>query len=292
MPTSLLDRDEYIEQAYFFRVYRERIEDNTPAQEVLTGLREEVLTTTRLPMAIEFLLGELNLKGKMADGMARLAHYFAPFQTFVIQRAELDESRFDMRIALKILEHEAEYRAGGDTTPQALFVYQFECLARNRLGYDQGMLAMSEDPLYEPSWREWILKIRRQLGSVDFADLIYLRSQHRVDEVRRRTGNPDYQPSYPVLFGVQEGRIAKANRGKDPLYMFAALQRHLGYPRVPRPKPPRTKPLFEPQIEMRFQRLEAKLAMVESDLKDSVDLSQFYVKPPVSFEDAGDGATR
>ena len=164
MPTPLLDRDEYIEQAYFFRVYRERIEDNTPAQEVLSGLREEVLTTTRLPMAIEFLLGELNLKGKMGDGMARLSHYFAPFQTFVVQRAELDESRFDMRIALKILEHEAEYRAGSNTTPQALFVYQFECLARNRLGYDQGMLAMSDDPLYDPSWREWILKIRRQLG--------------------------------------------------------------------------------------------------------------------------------
>jgi hypothetical protein len=288
MPTPLLDRDEYIEQAYFFRVYRERIEDNAPAQEVLSGLREEVLTTTRLPMAIEFLLGELNLKGKMAEGMARLSHYFAPFQTFVIQRAEQDESRFDMRIALGVLEQEAQYRASDAPTPQALFVYQFECLAHNRLGYEPGMLAMADDPLYDAAWREWILKIRRQLGTVDFADLIYLRSQQRVDEVRRRTRNAEYQPSYPVLFGIQEGRIAKANRGKDPLYMFAALQRHLGYPRVPRPKPPRTRPLFEPHIEMRFQRLEAKLSVVEADLKGNVDLSQFYVNPP-SFDDAGDG---
>ena len=38
-----------------------------------------------------------------------------------------------------------------------------------------------------------------------------------------------------MLFGEKEGRIAMANRRKDPLYLFSALQRHLGYPSVPRP---------------------------------------------------------
>ncbi|MFO1091721.1 MAG: hypothetical protein U0992_00190 [Planctomycetaceae bacterium] len=281
MPAALLDRDEYIEQAYFFRICRERTEENSPAQEVLLGLKDEVLATTRLPLAIDFLLGELSHAGKMGPGMARLAHYFTSFQSFVIQRAEDEESRFDMRVALQVLEHEAEYRASDAPTPQGLFVYQFECVARNRLGYDAGMQAIAEDPIYSADWRTWILKIRREIGTVDFADLIYLRSQHRVDSVRKRTHNPEYQPSYPILFGSQEGKIAKANRGKDPLYMFAALQRQLGYPRVPRPRPPRTRPLFEPHVEMRFQRLENRLTMLEAEGKGSgVDLSQFYTKPP------------
>ena len=43
MLASPLDRDEYVEQAYFFRVYRERIEENVPAQEVLANIREELL---------------------------------------------------------------------------------------------------------------------------------------------------------------------------------------------------------------------------------------------------------
>lgn len=282
MPPTRLERDEYVEQAYFFRVYRERIEENVPAQEVLASIREELLATTKLPLAVDFLAGELNLRGTIGEGMAHLPHYFTPFQAFVMQRAESSESRFDVRIALRILEHEAEYHAEQDATPQALFVYQFESIARNRLGYDQGLLAVSEDPIYEADWREWILRIRRQLGSVDFADLVYLRSQHRVDEVRRRTNRPDYQPSYPILFGVQEGRIARANRGKDPLYMFAALQRHLGYPKVPRPRPPRVEPLFEPHVELRFQRLEAKIAMLEAEQQEGLDLSQFYVKPSES----------
>lgn len=284
MPAALLDRDEYIEQAYFFRICRERTAENAPAQEVLLGLKDEVLATTRLPIAIDFLLGELNHTGKMGPGMTRLSHYFTAFQAFVVERAEHEESRFDMRIALQVLEQEAEYRAGETPTPQGLFVYQFECVSRNRLGYDAGMTAIAEDPLYSPDWKAWILKIRRELGTVDFADLIYLRSQHRVDAVRLRTRNPDYQPSYPVLFGAREGKIAKANRGKDPLYMFAALQRQLGYPRVPRPKPPRTGPLFDPQVDLRFQRVENRLAILEAEGRATgVDLSQFYVKPPDEF---------
>jgi hypothetical protein len=115
-----------------------------------------------------------------------------------------------------------------------------------------------------------------QLGAVDFAELIYLRSQHRVDEIRKKTKKPDYEPTVPVLFGISEGRIAKANRRKDPIYMFAALQRQLGYPIVPRPRPPRTTPVFDAPVEARFQRLEARLALLEQETKGSVDLTKFY----------------
>lgn len=285
MPQKQLDREEYIEQAYFFRVYRERLEQNTPAQEILGLIREEILSTTRLPMAIDFLAAELALHGRISDGMKRLGHYFTPFQTFVISKAEDEQSRMDMRIALQVLEREAEYRAE-DPNPAALFVYQFECLARNRLGYDYGLRAVAADPLYDDAWRNWIERIRMQLGTVDFADLLYLRSEFHVEEIRRRNRDPDYQPSYPVLFGLQEGRIAWANLGKDPLYMFAALQRQLGYPAVPRSKPASQRPLFEPAVEMRFQRLEARLAMLESEAKGEFDISKFYKHP--GDESAGD----
>ena len=277
-----LDREEYVEQAYFFRVYRERLEENVSAQEVLTGIGEEILATTKLPMAIDFLRAELLQSGRVSEGMSRLSHYFTPFQAFVMSKAEQEESRFDARIALRVLEQEAEYRAG-EAKLQGLFVYQFECLARNRLGYDLGLKAMAGDPVFNDDWRTWILRLPGLLGTTDFATLLYRRSQHRVDEHRRRTRNPDYHASYPVLFDVQEGRIAKANIGKDPLYMFAALQRQLGYPRVPRPAPPRTTPLFEPAIEMRFQRLESRVQLLEAEQKGGLDLTQFMKEPP-NFE--------
>ena len=103
MISPLLDREEYIEQAYFFRVYRERLEDSLPSQEILSSIVEEVLATTKLPMALDFLKGEILLTGKMSDGMARLTHYFTPFQTFVMSKAEEDKSRFDQRIALYLM---------------------------------------------------------------------------------------------------------------------------------------------------------------------------------------------
>lgn len=274
----MLDHEEYIEQAYLFRVYRERLEENVPAQEVLDGIGEEVLATTRLPMAIDFLRSELVQRGRISDGMARLAHYFAPFQAFVMARAEDEDSRFDIRVALEVLEKQAEYLAD-EPTPQGLFIYQFESVARNRLGYGDSLKAIAADPMYDDDWRLWISRLPGLLGTHDFAELLYRRSEHRVAEHRRRTQTPDYQPSYAVLFGIQEGRIAKANIGRDPLYMFAALQRQLGYPKVPRPEPIKVKTQLDEAIELRFQQLEAKIQVLEGELKGTFDLSEYYKKP-------------
>ena len=103
-----LDREESIEQAYFFRMYRERLDENMPSQEILQNVREEVLATTKLPLALDFLHGEILLTGKISDGMSRLAHYFRPFQTYVMSRAEDDKSRFDQKTALQVLQRESE----------------------------------------------------------------------------------------------------------------------------------------------------------------------------------------
>ena len=111
-------------------------------------------------------------------------------------------------------------------------MFQFEAIARNRLGYNKGLAGMAADPIYTEDWKDYILTLRTRLGDVDFADLIFVRSEQFVRERLRL--NPDFVPKFPVLFGEKEGKIARANRGRDPMYLFAALQRQLGYPEVPR----------------------------------------------------------
>ena len=277
MPAELLDREEYVEQVYFFRAYRDRLADAVPSQEILAQVREELLSTTRLPVALEVIEGELLLRGQLVDGMLHLGHYFTPFQIFVIGQSEDEKAKFDQSTALHVLEKEAEYRAG-EPTPQGLFIYHFEAISRNHLGYDRGLEAVAADPIYSEDFREWILKIRTELGTIDFADMIYFRSEQMVADQRRRRGVDDWQAEYPILFGLKEGRIAMANRGKDPLYMFAALQRQLHYPQVPRTRRAQDVEL-EPVLERRLQTIEKRLQLAESELKGGVDLSKFYAKP-------------
>ncbi len=272
----VLDREEFIEQAYFFNALRERILDGLPTQEVLSRVGEEILSTTKLPLAISFLAGDIKLEGLMGPGMARLSHYFTPFQAFVVAQAEGDFTRFPMEQALLVLEREAKFKAD-NPSPAGLFVYQFEAISRNRLGYMRGLGAMAGDPSYDEQWREYIAQLLLRLGDVDFADLIYVRSAFFVSE--RRKNNPDYQPKFPTLFGEKEGKIARANRGRDPLYLFSALQRQLGYPEVPRPRRAEEAETRIALLEQRVTQLENRLKATENSLNNDIDLSQFTVKP-------------
>ena len=97
-----LDREEYIEQAYFFQTLRERMQQNMSTQDLL-GHPAGDPGHHMLPYAIDFMAGELRLTGGFATAMARLPHYFTPFQTYVVAEAEKAEGRFDFRIALEIL---------------------------------------------------------------------------------------------------------------------------------------------------------------------------------------------
>ncbi len=273
----MLDREEYVEQAYFFRVLNERMRQHMATQDLLVSLRDEVLSTTKLPMALDFMAAELKLAGGFASAMERLPHYFTPFQTFVIAEAESEKGRFDFRVALEILERDARYRSE-NATPQGVFLFQFESLCRNRLGYDRGLEAMSRDPMFDDNWREWILTVRRQVGLVDFADLIYVRSQHYVNQRQRRQLDLE-GPEKPVLFGEKEGKIAFANRQKDPLWLFAALERHLNYPTVPRPQRADESKELLPGLLRRMDRAENRLKLLEEEQKGGIDLSRFY-RPP------------
>src|ERR1700730_3483147 len=128
---TVLEREEYIEQAYFFRVLRERVAMNLAAQDILEHIHEEILSTTRLPYAIQFLATELKHSGLLSSGFARLPHYFTSFQAFVMSRTEEEALHFSIETGLLILEREASYRSA-EPTPEGLFVYQFEVLSRNK----------------------------------------------------------------------------------------------------------------------------------------------------------------
>ena len=279
---SLLGREEYIEQAYLFRGLNNRHEESDPVQVVMRHLRDEILSTTKLPMAIDYLLAELTHLGSMATAMKKLSHYFAPFQTFLVAAAEDDTGRFDMRRALLILEYEAKFRAE-NTDPISMFFFQFETICQNHLDYDFGLGAMAQDDIYDKTWQNWIMSIRHRVGMVGLADLIYVHSQHYVDrrQLVEEFDEEDEISEIPdvVLFGEKEGRIALANRGKEPMYLFAALQRQLNYPAVPRPT--RKDPLDDivPKLVRQVERLETRMKLMEDEQREKgIDLSQFYGK--------------
>ncbi|MGD0516508.1 MAG: hypothetical protein ABSA26_03150 [Thermoguttaceae bacterium] len=266
----LLDREEYVEQAYFFQTLRERMQQSMSTQDLLIAARQEILATTQLPYAIDFMADELKLTGGFATAMARLPHYFTTFQTFVIAEAEKAEGRFDFRIALEILQREAEFRAQNPSC-QGIFLFQFETLCRNRLGYDRGLEALAGDGIYNDDWRDWIITVRRQVGLVDFCDMIYVRSEL----YRKNRGTAEK----PILFGEKEGKIALANRRKDPLYLFSALQRHLGYPGVPRSKPEDTHRYVLPVLQRAVERMEMRIKLLEEEFRGGINLARFYVPP-------------
>jgi hypothetical protein len=73
------------------------------------------------------------------------------------------------------------------------------------------------------------------VGLVDFADCS-MRSEHRFGG---RWLRPRATRTPVTLCCLAKAKAAsRANRGKDPLLLFNALHRHLGYPEVPRPVKP------------------------------------------------------
>ncbi|MFK7766446.1 MAG: hypothetical protein AB8B55_04445 [Mariniblastus sp.] len=279
-----LDREEYIEQAYLFSGLNNRLDAADPVQIVMKHLRDEILSTTKLPMAIDYLLAELTHVGTMGTAMQKLPHYFEPFQTFLVATAEDETGRFDMRQALVILEYEAKFRSE-TSDPASMFFFQFETICQNHLDYDFGLKAIASDGVFDKDWSTWINSIRHLVGMVDIADLVYVASQHYVNRLNAQietdgveTGLPEEMPD-KILFGEKEGRIALANRTKEPMYLFSALQRQLGYPSVPRPK--KADPMDDalPKLIKKFERLEMRMKLLEDEQREKgIDLSQFYGK--------------
>lgn len=276
-PFNSLDRAEYVEQAYLYQLLRERTAAEMPMQELLEQIRYELLSTTNLPIAVDYLLTELKHSGQMSPAMYKLNHYFTQFQSYLVAQAEQEAGRFTMETALQVLEAEAKYRVE-TATPQGLFFFHFEVLCRNRLNYDKGLTAISCDPVFDSEWSKWILMMRAQVGLVDLADLLFLASEEY--KVRLIEAGESFEGKGPALFGRKEGRIALGNRGREPLFLFGAMQRHLGYPKVPRPLPPKENQDAIPQLMRRVERLESRIKLMEEERRaGSIDLTKFYKKP-------------
>jgi len=71
----------------------------------------------------------------------------------------------------------------------------------------------------------------------------------------------------PPLFEEKEGKIAKANRQRDPLYFFAALQRQLNYPEVPRPKRSEAGILRIEGLQSKIREMEGRIRLLEAELR-------------------------
>ena len=266
---SILAHEEYVEQEYLFKTLRERM-NATATQELLRTIRYEILATTRLPVAMEFMESSLKHTGSMAEAMRRMSHYFTPFQTFIMSEAERDDGKFDYLIALQILEKEAHCRAE-NMIPQGMFLYQFEALSRNRLKYDEGLRAIAQDPVFDEAWTEWILLLSRQLGLLDFAEMIFVRSAYYPVIHGEENGKT-------ILFGEKEGRIALANRRKDPTYLFMAFQRHLNYPTVPRPVREESDEGLVQKLQRMVDHLESRVKILEDEMHGGLDITKYYVK--------------
>ena len=180
-------------------------------------------------MAIDFMAGELKLQGVFGTAMTKLPHYFTAFQSFVVGEAESDKGQFDLPLALEILAREANYRAKG-ATPQGLFLYQFESISRNRLGYDGGLTAMAQDPMFDKAWRQWILIVRRQVGLVDVADLIYVRSGHHLER-QERMGNPADDSPPAVLVRPARGTHCAGQPAQGSDFVVCGLAPAVGLSR-------------------------------------------------------------
>ena len=271
--SEILPVEEYVEQAYLFKALMERMSADEPVQDLLGYLREEILATTKLPMAIDFLLGEIKQLGTMSTAMKRITHYFTPFQSFLMATAEDDDANIEMKVALHLLYHDAKLRSESADCV-TMFFHQFETLCRHTLDYDYGLQAIAIDPIYDESWQRWILDIRHKLGMVDLADLVYIHSKYY--EMRKHAGD---QAADPVLFGEKEGRIALANRTKETHYLFLALQRQLGYPPVPLPKRHDPQAEIIPKLKGMVERLETRVKMLEDEQRNQgIDLNRFYKK--------------
>lgn len=277
VPSPILPSEEYVEQQFLFKTLAERLENREPIQDLLSQLREEILATTKLPMAIDFINAELNHSGVMSSAMRKLSHYFNSFQTYLIGEAESDTGRFDLRTALAILEKDAQGKSE-NRSPTATFFFQFESICRNTLQYDYGLSAIAFDPVFNESWRQWILDMRRKIGTVSLADLVFIHSEHYAVQ-QSRQGFETFEVAEPILFGDKEGKIALANRRKEDLYFFSALQRQLKYPPVPRMKRVESAVEVVPRLIKQLERLEVRVKLLEDEQREQgIDLTKFYEK--------------
>ena len=232
----VLEREEYIEQVYFFRTLRERLIDGLPSQEILARIGEELLSTTKLPLAVSFL--HVDMKGIGVDGAGHGADQ-PLFHAVPGPRRQPGRERHE-----PVSDGTSPARPGARSQVQirrAVAAGAFSCfssrrLSRNRLGYNKGLAGMADDPIYSDDWKDYILTLRTRLGDVDFADLIFVRSEQFVRERRRL--NPDFVPKFPSSSARKRERSPVPTAGAIRCTSSRPSSASSGTPRSPAPGGP------------------------------------------------------
>ena len=238
--------------------------------------------TTKLPLAIDFLRTEVLHGGRLNPAMAKIGHYFTPFQTFVVAAGRVGQ------VEVRHGDRAVNPRADGGVPGAGAFAGGAVHLPVRVRGAEPAGLrrrpaGRRRRPLFRtprggpgsPAWRGRWGRRTSPTWSISAAT-----SSSRAAAGPNTT--PTGGPATRCCSTARLGRIARANRGKDPLYMFAALQRQLGYPRVPKPAAPADDKL-PPAQEARLARLEKRLQLLEAEQRGTgIDLHEFHAPRPES----------
>ena len=131
-------------------------------------------------------------------------------------------------------------------------------------------------------WRDWILKLRRQIGMVDLADVIYVHSEYYWQRAEKSQGrelprlaDESESPERAGLSVEPGGRRRPLRRARRPhragqsqerpALPFSSLHRQLGYPEVPRMKPADQEKALLPQLARRLEQMETRLKILEEE---------------------------
>ena len=215
----MLDREEYVEQAHFFRSLKMRIEDGIPTQDLLSSVREEILATTKLPMAIDFMASELRHHGVFATAMNKLAEvglFFAdsPSQTMAAIYATAQDrkrilAREGKRLGLVVVDHLGLVKPSAEALRRASREQQVAETSRalrflaSEIGcHVIGIAQLHRDAEKQGPGSMPKLHHLRESGSIEQdADLVLILHRERD----QKTGM--FVPNVPAHLAVAKGRL-------------------------------------------------------------------------------------
>ena len=150
------------------------------------------------------------------------------------------------------------------------------------------------------SWREWIRTLRRQIGMVDLADVIYVHSeyywQRKQCGARGRPGSTRIHERATRPAGTDPPRMVGPGQCRNPLRRPRGPHRPgqsqkrsivsvliaaptTGLPRSAAGQSPDKEQALLPQLARRLEQLETRLKIIEEEQRGGLDLTKFYERP-------------
>ena len=135
---------------------------------------------------------------------------------------------------------------------------------------------MRGDPFYDPDWRDFLALVQApdRRGRFRRYRVFALAVLCAGSAVVGRLCSAGL-----AIVWREGGQDRQGQSRPRPLYLFAALQRQLGYPEVPRSKPKDDVGSRIEALKVKIRELETRLKLVEGEVQGRVDLSEFLAKP-------------